>query len=77
MAASMDFSGWLSIKLQELNTDEGVFGSYILGILDSDETFEEKTEALMGILTEIVENVSEMIFRYLLINMSCSLFFIL
>lgn len=56
--AIQDFPNWLNEKLQELNTDETVFGSYIQGILDSDETFEEKSEALQGILAEIVENVS-------------------
>lgn len=59
MAAAIDsFTAWLSTKLVELNTDENVFGSYIQGILDSDETAEEKAEALEGILSEIVENVS-------------------
>ncbi|XP_046676906.1 LOW QUALITY PROTEIN: coiled-coil domain-containing protein 43-like [Homalodisca vitripennis] len=51
-----DFESWLSLKLKELNTDESVFGSYITGILEGDETVEEKTEALEGILTEITEN---------------------
>lgn len=48
-----DFESWLGFKLKELNTDENVFGSYIKGILDGEETLEEKTEALEGILTEI------------------------
>ncbi|XP_054282443.1 coiled-coil domain-containing protein 43 [Macrosteles quadrilineatus] len=50
-----DFESWLGFKLKELNTDEGVFGSYIKGILEGDETIEEKTEALEGILSEITE----------------------
>ncbi|CAH0557017.1 unnamed protein product [Brassicogethes aeneus] len=50
------FSKWLDEKLRELNTDESVFGSYITGILDSDETAEEKQEALEGILSEILTN---------------------
>lgn len=59
MAGAMgDFSNWLGEKLKELNTDETVFGSYIQGILDSDETPEEKSEAIQGLLTDIVENVS-------------------
>jgi hypothetical protein len=59
MATAMeDFSSWLSRTLEELNTDESVFGSYIQGILDSDETPEEKFEALQGILSEIIQNVS-------------------
>ncbi|KAF2903714.1 hypothetical protein ILUMI_02471 [Ignelater luminosus] len=57
MAAAVDdFSAWLDKKLKDLNTDEGVFGSYITGILDGDETQEEKTEALEGILSEIISN---------------------
>lgn len=57
MAAGSVFSEWLGEKLRELNTDDSVFGSYIVGILDSDETQEEKIEALQGILGEIVESV--------------------
>lgn len=53
-----DFSAWLDKKLQELKTDETVFGSYITGILDSDDSPEEKTEALHSILEEIIEAVS-------------------
>lgn len=53
-----DFPQWLNTKLQELNADETVFGSYIQGILDSDESSEEKNEALQVILSEFVENVS-------------------
>lgn len=52
-----NFMSWLSKKLTELNTDECIFGSYIQGILDSDETPEEKTEALQGILSEIIDEV--------------------
>ncbi|XP_067001317.1 coiled-coil domain-containing protein 43 [Anabrus simplex] len=56
-AGEDDFDSWLSIKLRELNTDEGVFGSYIKGILEGEEeTIEDKTEALEGILSEITEN---------------------
>lgn len=60
MAAAVhaDFTNWLSEKLQELNTDETIFGSYIQGILESDESTEEKNDALQGILSEILENVS-------------------
>lgn len=47
------FDLWLSEKLRELNTDEGVFGTYIKGILESDESEDEKTEALESILAGI------------------------
>lgn len=50
-----EFNLWLNGKLREYNTDDGVFGSYIMGILEGDENNEEKTEALEGILGEIIE----------------------
>lgn len=52
-AGGDDFELWLSLKLRALNTDEGVFGTYIRGILEGEETLEDKTEALEGILSEI------------------------
>lgn len=51
-----DFECWLSGKLRALNTDEGVFGTYIKGILEGEETLDDKTEALEGILSEITED---------------------
>lgn len=51
--AASSFDAWLSKKLQALNTDEGVFGTYIKGILESDEPEDEKTEALESILAGI------------------------
>nr|CAD7569173.1 unnamed protein product [Timema californicum] len=54
-AAGVDnFDSWLSFKLRALNTDENVFGSYIKGILEGEETLEDKTEALEGILSEMI-----------------------
>lgn len=51
-----EFDVWLNNKLRELNTDETVFSSYISGILDGEEeSLSEKTEALEGILSEIIE----------------------
>lgn len=54
MSDKKDFEKWLSKKLTELNTDENVFGSYIMGILEGDETLEEKREGLEGILSAII-----------------------
>lgn len=51
--AANSFDAWLSKKLQALNTDEGVFGTYIKGILEGDEPEDEKTEALESILAGI------------------------
>ncbi|XP_066585737.1 coiled-coil domain-containing protein 43 [Prorops nasuta] len=61
MAVEMNpFDTWLNKRLQALNTDEGVFGSYIRGILEGDETEDEKTEALESILAGITEdNISK------------------
>ncbi|CAH1644754.1 unnamed protein product [Spodoptera littoralis] len=53
--AASDFEPWLSEKLKSLKTDEGVFGSYISGILESEDSVDEKKDALEGILSEIVE----------------------
>ncbi|XP_047545173.1 coiled-coil domain-containing protein 43 [Vanessa atalanta] len=53
--AEGEFGPWLSDKLRSLKTDEGVFGSYISGILESEETLDEKKDALEGILSEIVD----------------------
>nr|CAG4647514.1 EOG090X0H15 [Megafenestra aurita]SVE92740.1 EOG090X0H15 [Megafenestra aurita] len=56
MAAStvqLDFDKWLSVKLKALNTDESIFGDYIKGILEGEESQDEKIDALEGILVEI------------------------
>ncbi|XP_047987821.1 coiled-coil domain-containing protein 43 [Leguminivora glycinivorella] len=55
-AAVTDFEPWLNDKLKSLKTDEGVFGSYISGILEGEDTIDEKRDALEGLLSEIVEN---------------------
>ncbi|KAL0274025.1 UNVERIFIED_CONTAM: hypothetical protein PYX00_006560 [Menopon gallinae] len=51
-----EFDIWLNNKLLEFNTDEGVFGSYIKGILEGEESLDDKTQALEEILSEITEN---------------------
>ncbi|KAK9872998.1 hypothetical protein WA026_020343 [Henosepilachna vigintioctopunctata] len=58
--ASEDFQSWLSRTLTDLNTDESIFGSYITGILESDETCDEKAEALQDLLEEIVQNADDL-----------------
>lgn len=54
------FNKWLNNKLKSLNTDESVFGSYILGILEGDESSDEKREALEGILSAIIVSVNHL-----------------
>ncbi|XP_016973888.1 coiled-coil domain-containing protein 43 [Drosophila rhopaloa] len=62
MSASEEFQSWLNEQLRKLNTDENIFGSYIVGILEGDETTEEKTEALEGILSETgAANIDELV----------------
>ncbi|XP_052758621.1 coiled-coil domain-containing protein 43-like [Galleria mellonella] len=56
MAAVLDFEPWLINKLKSLKTDENVFGTYISGILDSEDSVDDKKDALEGILAEIVES---------------------
>lgn len=53
-AAVEEFQPWLIDKLRSLKTDENIFGSYISGILESEESIDEKKDALEGILSEIV-----------------------
>lgn len=60
------FNSWLNGKLRDFNTDEGVFGSYIMGILEGDESTEEKTEGLEGILAEIIESDSSSFIKEIL-----------
>lgn len=48
-----EFDIWLNNKLLEFNADEGVFGSYIKGILEAEEPLDDKTQALEEILSEI------------------------
>lgn len=59
MAASVsEFEPWLSAKLKSLKTDEGVFGNYISGILESEDSIDEKKDALEGILSEILVSLN-------------------
>jgi hypothetical protein len=37
-AGGDDFESWLSLKLQALNMDEEVFGTYVTGFLEGEET---------------------------------------
>ncbi|XP_017761729.1 PREDICTED: coiled-coil domain-containing protein 43 [Eufriesea mexicana] len=70
--ATNSFDSWLSKKLEALNTDEGVFGSYIKGILEGDETDDEKTEALESILAGITDdNISKHVTEILKVWAEC------
>lgn len=57
------FDFWLKRKLRQINTDESIYGPYIVGILDGDgeEQVEEKIgaieELLSGIIVSFVEEI--------------------
>ncbi|CAH3155058.1 unnamed protein product [Porites lobata] len=50
-----EFEDWLSSRLKQLGLDEDVFGSYVTGVLDSEDTDEERKDALIGILEGMTE----------------------
>ena len=45
-----EFESWLSERLTQFNADGDVFSSYILGILDSEESQDEKQDNLCDLL---------------------------
>lgn len=46
-----EFGRWLNDRLDSLEVDREVYGAYILGVLQEEETEEEKEDALQGILS--------------------------
>ena len=52
MAADVsNFEEWLSSRLKQLGLDEEVFGSYVTGVMDEeDSTDDDRRDALTGIL---------------------------
>lgn len=46
-----EFESWLNDRLESLEVDREVYGAYILGVLQEEETDEEKEDALQGILS--------------------------
>nr|XP_020463041.1 coiled-coil domain-containing protein 43 [Monopterus albus] len=61
-----EFESWLYGRLESLEVDCEVYGAYILGVLQEDESDEEKEEALQGILSaflaeDTVEDVCKQI----------------
>jgi len=54
----VEFESWLTDKLTTLGTDASVFSPYIVGILEGDETFEEKEEGIDSILSDIVTDTA-------------------
>ncbi|XP_055711211.1 coiled-coil domain-containing protein 43 isoform X1 [Phlebotomus papatasi] len=52
------FDFWLKRKLRQINTDESIYGPYIVGILDGDgeEQVEEKIGAIEELLSGIIDS---------------------
>lgn len=54
MTDTGEFESWLNDRLDVLEVDRDVYGIYILGVLQEEETDEEKEDALKGILSAFV-----------------------
>lgn len=52
-----EFERWLNDRLDALEVDREVYGAYILGVLQEDESNEEKEETLQGILSAFLVNI--------------------
>ncbi|KAK2829656.1 hypothetical protein Q7C36_017646 [Tachysurus vachellii] len=50
-----EFKKWLNERLDGLGADREVYGVYILGVLQEEESDEEKSDALNGILSAFVD----------------------
>ncbi|XP_067334396.1 coiled-coil domain-containing protein 43 [Channa argus] len=63
-----EFESWLNNRLDLLEVDREVYGAYILGVLQEEESDEEKEDALQGILSaflseDAVEDVCKQIIK--------------
>ncbi|KAG7492329.1 hypothetical protein MATL_G00013070 [Megalops atlanticus] len=72
-----EFESWLNSRLDSLGVDRDVYGTYILGVLQEEETDDEKTDALQGILSafledDTLEDVCREIIRHWTESCSCS-----
>ncbi|XP_077474342.1 coiled-coil domain-containing protein 43 isoform X2 [Stigmatopora argus] len=64
-----EFESWLNERLDALEVDREVYGAYILGVLQEEESDEEKQDALQGILSAFLdedklEDVCQQIIKY-------------
>ncbi|MGH0171052.1 UNVERIFIED_CONTAM: hypothetical protein FKN15_060050 [Acipenser sinensis] len=55
MAAPGEFERWLNSRLDSLEVDGDVYGSYILGVLREEDSEDEKMDAIQGILSAFLE----------------------
>ncbi|XP_042361064.1 coiled-coil domain-containing protein 43 [Plectropomus leopardus] len=58
VADAGEFESWLNDRLDSLEVDREVYGAYILGVLQEEESDEEKEDALQGILSAFLEEDS-------------------
>ncbi|KAF7656972.1 hypothetical protein LDENG_00033550 [Lucifuga dentata] len=50
-----EFESWLNDRLDLLEVDREVYGAYILGVLQEEESDDEKADALQGILSAFLD----------------------
>ncbi|MBN3271910.1 CCD43 protein, partial [Polyodon spathula] len=55
MAAAGEFESWLNSRLDSLEVDRDVYGSYILGVLQEEDSEEEEMDAIQSILSAFLE----------------------
>lgn len=52
-----EFDSWLNDRLDSLEVDREVYGAYIVGVLQEEESDEERGDALQGILSAFLVNI--------------------
>lgn len=57
VADAGEFESWLNDRLDSLEVDREVYGTYILGVLQEEESDEEKEDALQGILSAFLVTI--------------------
>lgn len=50
MSAEQDFDNWLIKKLESLDIDDEILGSYISSVVTSDDSYSEKKDTLKDII---------------------------
>lgn len=63
VADAGEFESWLNDRLDSLEVDREVYGTYILGVLQEEETDDEKEDALQGILSAFLVIIHGGMFR--------------
>ncbi|XP_034046927.1 coiled-coil domain-containing protein 43 [Thalassophryne amazonica] len=58
VADTGEFETWLNDRLDSLDVDREVYGTYIVGVLREEESDEEKKDALQGILSAFLDEDS-------------------